>query len=97
MARRIRVGSIVRLRRHQATAFPRQWTRVDHFIPGVEGGVWLDDALEWSRGWNVQDLETMVPKRARRCAQCGRTFRAKPCGFSHAMLGRWTPATARKR
>jgi hypothetical protein len=30
-------------------------------------------------------------KPERRCSQCGRTFRAKPCGFSHAAIGRWEP------
>lgn len=28
---------------------------------------------------------------SRRCTQCGRSFRAQPCGFSHATVGGWTP------
>jgi hypothetical protein len=30
-------------------------------------------------------------KPAKRCSQCGRTFRAKPCGFAHAEIGKWIP------
>ncbi len=33
-------------------------------------------------------------KPERRCSQCGRTFRAKPCGFTHAAIGRWIPRVA---
>lgn len=29
--------------------------------------------------------------RARRCGQCGKTFRARACGFTHAMLARAMP------
>jgi DNA-directed RNA polymerase subunit RPC12/RpoP len=40
------------------------------------------------------DAMTPRPRRKpeRRCSQCGRTFRAKPCGFAHATIGRWRPA-----
>lgn len=65
---RIRVGSVVRLTRVQATALPRQWTRVQALLPDVEGGVWLEEPLEWSRGWNVEDLEVR-PRRRRRGAR----------------------------
>ena len=54
---RIRTGSIVRLRRRVQPTGPRQLTRVRAFLPGIPGGVWLDDALLDSRGWNVSDLE----------------------------------------
>lgn len=30
-------------------------------------------------------------RKAARCLQCGKTFRAKPCGFSHAEIGGWRP------
>lgn len=33
-------------------------------------------------------------KAERRCSQCGQTFRAKPCGFAHAEIGRWQPKRA---
>lgn len=59
----IRVGSTVRLKRKVAGKGPRQWTTVRSFIPGVTGGVWLEEALDRSRGWNVQDLEVKVPTR----------------------------------
>ncbi len=34
---------------------------------------------------------------ARRCSQCGQTFRAKPCGFAHASIGRWWPKGAQSQ
>jgi hypothetical protein len=30
-------------------------------------------------------------KPERRCSQCGQTFRANPCGFTHAAIGGWRP------
>ena len=39
--------------------------------------------------------KTTKRKPARRCGQCGKTFRAKPCGFAHAEIGGWWPKGAR--
>ena len=36
-------------------------------------------------------------KKERRCGQCGRTFRAKPCGFAHAEIGRWQPVSFKRK
>lgn len=36
-----------------------------------------------------------MTKPERRCSQCGRTFRAKPCGFTHAAIGQWWPKKSR--
>ena len=41
-------------------------------------------------------VATRVKHREKRCGQCGRTFRAKPCGFAHAAIGRWRPVSAKK-
>lgn len=56
-------GDTVRLRRQYATSQHRQWTNVVCFIPGIDGGVQLFDALEGSRGWNVEHLEVRRGRR----------------------------------
>lgn len=63
--RPLHVGDVVRLRRRNAETFPRQFTTVRALMSDVEGGVWLNEALEWSRGWNVEDLEVRRRKRWR--------------------------------
>jgi hypothetical protein len=62
MGRLIRVGSMVRLTRRVATAFPRQWARV-RSIKRPTGETWVEPALEWSRGWNLADLEPRLPRK----------------------------------
>lgn len=53
----IRPGTPVRLKRKLQPTGVRQITRVRALIPGIPGGVELEEALDRSRGWNVQDLE----------------------------------------
>ena len=52
------------------------------------------EEVEWLIDrWRIEDRKRSKGNRTpeRRCAQCGQTFRAKPCGFAHARIGRWYP------
>ncbi len=53
------VGAAVRLKSSvwRGKRGTRQVTTIARHIPDVEGGVWLADALDDFRAWNVADLE----------------------------------------
>lgn len=54
---RFRIGTRVRLKRCHQPKGPRAITTIRAFLPTVQGGAVLDDALDRSRCWNVEDLE----------------------------------------
>ncbi len=55
----IRIGTMVRLKRKYQPKGVRQITTVRAWIPGIPGGVQLEDALDRSRCWNVEHLEVV--------------------------------------